>query len=236
MTPPPSPPLRPRLLWAAAIAVATLAGAAGAEALGLGARSPAAAPALGGARWVAVADAGDAVRVWLRTHQYGRVVVLLTGRWARLSPTAYEPPPPGETEYLDAENAVFAATRDGVVRALQVGMPAPAFERRRAAATAGGKELPGGPGWMEHDFHGLARRFSVPAALAPSEEPVLVLVEPSFFDGDGGPAPDALLRARGIPVDLGLVALADPEASPAARARAAAFAASVGAQVVEVPR
>jgi len=198
-------------------------------------------PDFGGARWAAVRDAAEAVRVWADADLHGRKVLLLTGRWAQIGSInvdvadAAGAGAKAPLELLDADTAVLAAARSGVARELLVVMPPEAF-RRRLEEVRGAKELRVGEGAFTLPYHGYARRFSTPAALAPDGEPVLALVEPSFFDAG---APDALatwLASRGVRVELGLVALSDPTASAAQRERAAAFAEATRAVSVEVRR
>jgi hypothetical protein len=233
--------VRPRLAWMCAIAVLTAATAGYAEVRGREARTSFSPPAeFRGARWATVGDAGEAVRVWGEAGLRGRKVLLLTGRWARvkdLGRDVIEAAAAGQAPFdlIDADTAVLVAARSGIARDLQVVLP-PAAYAQRLDEVRGAKEIRQGEGWLSLPFHGFERRFAVPAALAPPGEAVLALVEPSFFS-DGAPqAPDQWLRERGVEVELGLVALSDPAATDAQRARAAAFAQGARAVAVEVAR
>jgi hypothetical protein len=233
--------VRPRLLWTSAIVLFTVAAAWCAEAKGHAARttfSPP--PEFGTVRWATVGDAGDAVRVWGEAGLHGRKVILLTGRWAQVKSMNREAVEAAAAsgsslDLLDADTAVLAAARSAIARELSVVMPPEAFQRR-IDEVGGAKELSRGDGWFTLPFHGFARRFSVPGSVETPGEPVLALVEPSFF-ADGAPAsPERWLRERGVEVELGLVALADPAATPEQRERAALFAQAAGAVSVEVAR
>lgn len=234
--------VRPRLAWASVILTFALASALWVEVRGHAARTAFQAPPdFGAARWAAVADAGEAVRVWGEAGLHGRKLLVLSGRWANVKSSDLEPADGAagasgtEGDLIDANTALLASMRSAISREIQVVMPPEAF-RRRLADVAGAKELTAGDGWFTLPFHGFARRFSVPERLAAPGESVLALVEPSFFAGGAPAAPLEWLRERGVDVELGLVALADPTATPEQRERAAAFAQRSGAVAVEVRR
>jgi hypothetical protein len=230
-----TPDLRPRLLWTGAILVAAIFTAVGVELKAHGSRTTFSPPPdFRGARWAAVNDAGEAVRVWGEANLHGRKVVLLTGRWAQVRPEAVDPTARPSANQLDADTAVLAAARSGIARELQVVMPAAAF-RARLDEVGAPKELRRGDGWFTLPFHGYPRRFSVPEEAEVPREPVLALVEPSFF-AEGAPPLESWLRARGFDVELGLVALTDPTATEAQRGKALLFAEAERAVAVEVQR
>jgi hypothetical protein len=210
-----------------AIGVTALFTALASQAKGLGSRAPCTLPpALAGKPWAVVADAADAVRVFEAAGAHGRRLLVLTGRWATLDQATTEgSPAAGEAERLTPDNAVFSAMKMGVARELSVAMPAPVLAQRLADIRAArGKGITLGEGFFTHPFHGFERRFSLPEALAAGDEPVLVLVEPSFFKAGVSERVDQLLAARGVRVELGLLAAADPAASREEVERAAALA------------
>jgi hypothetical protein len=221
------------------IALFATAGAAAVELRGRAARTTfAPPPGFGSARWGVVADAGDAVRVLGEAGLHGRKLLLLTGRWAQIRSMNLDAAeasslPRSPMDLIDANTAVLAAARSAVARELIVVMPPAAYQRRLAEVGAA-KELVSGPGWFTLPFHGYSRRFSVPHAVLPPREPVLVLLEPSFLDEGAPAAVDTWLRQRGIQVELGLVALSDPAATAAQRERVAALAEALGAVSLEV--
>ena len=230
-----TPDLRPRLMWTGAILIAAVFAAVGVELKAHGSRTTFSPPPdFRGARWAAVNDAGEAVRVWGEANLHGRKVVLLTGRWAQVRPEAIDPTARPSANQLDADTAVLAAARSGIARELEVVMPAAAF-RTRLEEVGTPKELRRGDGWFTLPFHGYPRRFSVPEEAEVPREPVLALVEPSFF-ADGAPPLEGWLRAKGFEVELGLVALTDPAATEAQRGKAILFAEAERAVAVEVQR
>ena len=213
----------PRLAWAFAIGLFALGAAFAAQAKGLGSRVPYAAPVeLAGRRWAVVADAADAVRLFDATGAHGRRLLVLTGRWATLDQATTETDPiAGAADHLTADNALFAAMKMGIARELAVAMPAPQLAARLAEIRAArGKGITLGEGFFVHPFHGFVRRFFEPAALVAGDEPVLVLIEPSFLKADAPERVDQWLEAKGIRVEFGLVATTDPAASGAERERA----------------
>lgn len=233
--------VRARIAWAAALLVAAGAVALALEAAGHASRTTfVAPPEFGATRWAAVGDAGDAVRVWAEAEQRGRRLLLLTGRWAlvqsmRLDALEASTARGAAPDLVDANTAIMATARTGIARDLQVVMPPDAWQRRLDEVAAA-KELVRGERAFSVPYHGFRRRFALPGALEPPGEPALVLVEPSFFAPGAPDDPAAWLRARGVEVDLGLVALADPTATPDQLERAAAFARHAGAVAVEVAR
>jgi hypothetical protein len=238
---PSSAATRSRLLWAAAIALSSSVVLVAAEWHGRASRVAVQAPRALGARPVAaVGDAAEAFLVWQGSGANGRRVVLLTGQWAgsrratapRRDPEA--PPAPlgsgAAGDPLHAGSAAYWAARQGLARGVDVVMPPGAFQRQ-AAADAGHKMFRPEDGAYRHDLHGFRIRFSQPGTFQPPGEPVLVLVEPSWF-APGAPAdPLAWLASRGVRTDLALVALDDPGAGDEERRAAAGYV-----QASRVPR
>jgi hypothetical protein len=230
-------PVRQEVAWAVALALVAALAVAGVARSAGAARRVLEAPG-GEARWIAVPDAGDALRAWVDLGLHGRRVLVLTGRWTSLpfsSPKAAGVNDPAtpllDRSFLDADNVFLVAARLGTARALTVVLTPPAFEARREAARSG-KDVELHDEWLAQRFHGYERRFTLPAALPPSAEPVLLLVEPSFFAPGTPPDPVAWLRGRGVAFDLGTVALADPAATPEQRERALALARAHGASLM----
>jgi hypothetical protein len=230
---------RLELIWAAALALVSALAVAGVAWNASAARRVLEVPG-GEARWIAVPDAGDALRAWVDLGLHGRRLLVLTGRWTTLpfsSPKASgvnSPSPPLlDAGFLDVENVFLVAARLGTARALTVVLTPPAFAARREAARSG-KDVELHDDWLVQRFHGYERRFTLPAALPPAAEPVLLLVEPSFFAPGVPPDPVAWLRERGVGFDLATVALGDPAATPEQAARALALARAHGASMMGV--
>lgn len=223
-------PADARLLWAAA-GVLLLAGALLASELrGRTARLLYAAPP-GQPRVFLAEDAAGAARLWAEAGIRGRRLITFTGQWTR------PPPAQGATlllgtreswDQLDARNALFLAARLGMVRRLEVVMPA-ALVAGRLAELRGRREVVPEPGGFRQPYEALDRRFSTAEALRVPGEPVLVLVEPSWFAQAAPLDPLAWLRARGVSWDLAVIALSDPAASGEARLAAAAYGSAAGA-------
>lgn len=236
--------VRRRLRWAAALAALAAAAVVASEAHGRSSRLPFdPPPELRGHPWASVGDATSAFRVWRAAGVRGRWVVVLTGRWSRprdpreVLATAEELLAAGGRgsqlpDFVDVENALYAAAQVGIARRFSVAMTPGSLARRAEESRAQPDFAPDGGDAFRSPYHGLARRFSTAARLEAPTEPALVLVEPSFF-ADGGASPDRVLRERGVSFDLALVALDDPAATDAQRAAASAFVASVGAPFVE---
>ncbi|HEU4382852.1 MAG TPA: hypothetical protein VFR85_05035 [Anaeromyxobacteraceae bacterium] len=233
---------RARLIWAGAVAALALAALAAAEGHGRGSRrSFLPRPELRGRPVAMVGSAADAFRVWRAAGVRGRHLLVLTGQWSKPRSLEAHPPAPaevraaragGEREFLDAESALFTAARVGIARSLEVVMPPSAFTHR-LGEVAGLKELERGDGTFRLPFNGFERRFSTPRAFAAPMEPVLVLVEPTWF-AEGAPAdPLGWLSSEGVAFDLALLALEDPAASEAERRAALAFAQGAGAPFLE---
>lgn len=214
---------RTLLIWAAAIAAATAAVLAAAEWHGRASRVPFPAPAALARRPLAtVGSAADAFLLWRGSGSNGRRLVVLTGQWSSR--------PGGK---VDAHSALYWAARLGVVRAVDVVMPAAPFAQRVAAVEAH-KDFRREDGAFRLDLHGFWFRFSLPGAFRTPAEPALVLVEPSWFSGGAPPDPLAWLAAAGLRTDLALVALDDPSASDGDRLAAAAYAKATGLPRLEV--
>lgn len=219
----PAVPDRARWLTAAAIAAATCALAVALQVHGTrsrrwygdtGGRRPA---------WVEVPDAAAALAFWRDAGVSGRRLLLLTGRWASVPLPTLDPMPrsPGD---VTPDTAMFLAARDGVVREIEVVMPAGALAQRRAEASSAKTFAVTRRGFRQ-DFHGFSRQFApVSAPPAPSDEPFLVLAEPSFFEEDAPIDLPRWLVDHGIRYDLAILAGSDPVAPQEALARAAVLA------------
>jgi hypothetical protein len=234
------PSVGARLAWAGALVALLAATAAAMEWHGRSSRSPFTPPGgLETSRWLAVPDAGDAVRVLAEGGAHGRVLVLFSGRWPDVRASAFETDVPGAPDrpddQIDADTATVAAARLAIARELRAVLLPAAFEAR-LAKVRGAKGFSGGDGWFDLPFHGYPRRFSSVDAFAAPREPAVAVVEPSFFGEGAPPDLEALAAARGLELEVGLIALADPAATPAQRERAAAFAQRRGAVPVEVRR
>jgi hypothetical protein len=218
---------RSRLLWTAAIVVLAIAVLVLSERHGHASRIGFAAPPELVRRPVAaVGSAAEAFVVWRGSEVRGRRLVLLTGRWGA-APREAAPPggatgSPGVGSGPTADKAPYWAARLGLARVFDVVMPPAEFEERRAV-DAGHKEYRPETGAYRHDIHGFHIRVSSPAAFVRPDEPVLVLVEPTWFRPGAPPDPLAWLESAGVQTDLALVALDDPSATDADRAAAAAY-------------
>jgi hypothetical protein len=245
MAAPSAEPARRAPAWAAALAALAAATAVAAEVHGRSSRlafSPP--PELRGHPWAAVSDVAGAFRVWRAAGVRGRWVVVLTGRWSRprdpreVLATAEEilasSGAGGDVpEFVDVENALYAAAQLGIVRRFSVAMTPAALARKEEESRAQPDFEPGARGGsFGSSFHGLVRRFSTPERLEAPPEPALVLLEPSYLE-PGAEPPDRVLSSRGLSFDLALVALDDPAATEAQRAAARAFVEAVGAPYVE---
>jgi hypothetical protein len=239
-----SEPRRRPLAWAAALALLAVGSVAAVEVRGRSSRLPfAPPPELRGHEWAAVSDAAGAFRVWRAAGVRGRWIVVLTGRWSRprdpreVLASARELMAVGGrdgsvSEFVDPENALYAAAQTGIGRRFSVAMTPSSLARKAEESRAQADFAPEGGDSFRFPFHGLLRRFSTPDRLEPPPEPALVLVEPSFFQPQAV-APDRLLRARGVSFDLALVALDDPAADEAQRTAARKFVETLGAPFVE---
>jgi hypothetical protein len=234
-------PTRTRFAWAVLLGALALASAAAMEWTGRASRTAFERPAIAGSsRWIAVRDAGEAVRVLGEGGVHGRQLLLLTGRWPNVRSAGFEPgaaadgsPPPADL--IDADTATIAAARFAIGRELHVIMAPQAYGARLHAVQAA-KELVSGEGWFAVPFHGYERHFWLPDAFRAPPEPLVAIVEPSFFVDDAPADVDAWLRQRGAELEVGLVALGDPAASSEQLGRAAAFADLHGAVALEVHR
>jgi hypothetical protein len=245
-----SPPLdargalpRGRAAWTVALTVLSAGALLAANAHGRGARVPFVPPAeLDGGRVLSVKDAGEAVLVWRSAELRGRHLVVLTGRWSRPQRPGAHPRSLGELQgrpagpalELDALSALYVAAGTGIARRMDVVMPPAALALRRSEVSAR-KELRAGPGGdaFRLPANGFDRRFSTPDAFEPPSEPVLVLVEPSWFAA-GAPDPFAWLASKGVRADLVVLALEDPAARAEERARSAAYAGAAHAVRAEL--
>jgi hypothetical protein len=177
----------------------------------------------------AVTSAADAFLVWREAGANGRRLVVLTGQWGgQGNVPAGVPGAP-----VDASRALFLAARLGQVRSFDVVLPPAAFERR-AAQDAAHKAFRPEDGAYRHDLHGFRLRFSLPRSFVAPDEPVIVLVEPTWFDGGAPPDPIAWLSSLGVRTDLVLVALDDPSANDEARKSAATYARAARAPRLEL--
>jgi hypothetical protein len=226
-----------RLLWVGAIAVFAAATFASVELHARASRVPFRPPAgLRERPLAAVGDAADALRIWRAAGIRGRRLVVLTGQWSKPRDLKTQPPTPeelaaagagGELELLDARSALFTAVTLGIVRGLYVVMPPAAFSQR-LGEVSGRKGLERGDGAFRLAYDGLERRFSTPRAFVAPDEPVLVLVEPTWFTEGAPPDPLAWLAAAGVRCDLALLALDDPAASDEERQATSSFAQASG--------
>jgi hypothetical protein len=192
-----------------------------------------------GQRWAVIQDAASAVELWSAAGLRGRRLLVATGRWGKpvvadgaAAPSSPAPGGPSDRAGL-VSGALFEATMRGVARELLVVMPDAAFASR-VSAIRPARETTLGDGWARQPYHGIARAFYRPAALPRLDETVLLLVEPSFFAAGSPPELTAWLEARGVRFDLGLIAVQDPEATPAQEAAALELATRVGAVQVEL--
>lgn len=221
----PAVPDRARWLTTAAIVAATCALAVALELHGTGSRRwyEDAAGRIGRPTWVEVPDATAALARWNDAGVSGRRLLLLTGRWATVPLTALDPMPRSPSN-VDEDTALFLAARDGIVREIEVVMPAGALAQRRAEARSAKTFAVTRRGFRQ-DFHGFSRQFApVSAPPAPSDEPFLVLAEPSFFAEDAPIDLPRWLADHGIRYDLAILAGSDPVAPQEALARAAVLA------------
>jgi len=225
--------IRSRLLWAAGIAIATVAAFVLAGWHGRESRATFHPPPQLARRPVAgVGSAADAFAVWRGSGLKGRRLVVLTGQFGG---SARAPEAPGAAGGVTAATAVYWSARLGLVRAIDVVMPPADFERQRAG-DASHKVFRPEDGAYRHDLHGFWLRFSMPRAFLPPDEPALVLVEPTWFRPGAPPDPLAWLSSLGVRTDLVLVALDDPSATEVDRRAASEFVRSAGIPVLQIER
>ena len=225
--------IRARFLWAAGIAIATVAAIVLAGWHGRESRAAfQAPPELARRPAASVGSAADALAVWQGSGLRGRRLVLLTGTFGG-SGRAQDAP--GASGGITAASAVYWAARLGLVRAIDVVMPPADFERQRAGDAAHKAYQPEG-GAYRHDLHGFWMRFSLPGALLAPAEPALVLVEPTWFRPGAPPDPLAWLSSVGVRSDLVLVALDGPAATESDRRAAAEYARSARIPVLQIER
>lgn len=230
---------RARWAWAIGPALVAATVLAALEAHGHDSRGAFAPPLeLRGRRVLAVGTAADAFALWDAMAVRGRRVVVLTATWAKPRKPSEHPPlttddtSGGATPALEAGTALYAAARLGIARRLDVVMPPAALERRRAELGAR-KEITGEGLAFSARYEALERRFSPPEAFIAPAEPVLVLVEASFFAEGAPPDPLRWLASTGVDSDLVLLALDDPGATDARRAAARAYASALAIPIVE---
>jgi hypothetical protein len=230
---------RAQVAWTVALVLLATGAALGVDHHGTSSRLPFSPPDdLRGARWVVVQDAAAAVDLWSAAGLRGRRVLVATGRWGK--PVAPDPAAGAARSTTDdaagrVGAALFDATMRGLARELVVVMPDAAFDARIAAIRSS-RETTLFDGWARQPFHGIPRSFHRPATLPHLDEPVLLLVEPSFLAEGAPPDLPAWLEARGVRFDLGLIAARDPEATAAQADAVLALAARLGAVPVEVDR
>ena len=231
------PGRRAQLVWTALLLAGALAAALAADQHGRASRAAFAPPAdFQGRRWAVTRDAASAVELWAQVGVHGRRVLVATGRWSK--PVAQDQGPAPEAgsaadRAVRVAGALFDATQRGLARELTVVMPTAAFEARVAAMRAI-PEATFGDGWALQPYHGIPRGFFRPATLPRPGEPVVLLIEPSFFSGDAPPDLLAWLDERGVRFDLGVIVAQDPAASEAQQTAAMDLATRVGAVPVEV--
>jgi hypothetical protein len=223
--------VRGRLLWTVGIAMATVAALGLAEWHGRSSRVAFHPPEPLARRPVAsVATAAEAFTVWRGSGVSGRRLMLLTGQFGETGPA------PDSTESkgaVNASNAVYWASRLGLVRAIDVVMPPADLERQRAR-DAPRKTFRPEVGGYRNDLHGFWLRFSLPGAVLVPEEPVLVLVEPSWFRLGASPDPLAWLSSVGVRTDLVLLARDGPGANDSDRRAAMEFLRSAHVPVLQI--
>jgi len=225
--------IRARLLWAAGIAVATVAAIVLAGWHGRQSRAAFHAPPELARRPAAgVGSAADALVVWQGSGLRGRRLVLLTGTFGGSDRALGAP---GASGGVTADSAVYWAARLGLVRAIDVVMPPADFERQRAGDAAHRAFQPETDAYR-HDLHGFWLRFSLPGALLPPAEPALVLVEPTWFRPGAPPDPLAWLSSVGVRSDLVLVALDGPDATESDRRAAAEYARTARVPMLQIER
>ncbi|HET8732603.1 MAG TPA: hypothetical protein VFM45_02400 [Anaeromyxobacteraceae bacterium] len=220
MTSPATRAARARALWTVGIVIATVAVLVLADRRGLGSRNAfRAPPALASRPVAAVGSAAEAFVVWRGSELKGRRFLLLTGQWGSPLRSAGSA---GSAGGVTAASAAYWAARLGLARSFDVVMPPAAFEERRAEDATHPQYRPE-PDAFRHDLHGFRLRFSLPGAVARLDEPVVVLVEPTWFRAGAPPDPLAWLSSAGLRTDLALVALDDPAATDADRRAAADY-------------
>lgn len=183
-------------------------------------------PLSGALQPLVVSDARDLFSAWKTAGARGRTVVHV-GAHLHLVPAteeiADEAPlaVPGTgalfAEYehrLDGHNFLWVAIRTGLARRLFLVVPEMVFRKKHHEADLGG---------VEDRFDLLGTPIVVAAGLPAVREPVLLVVDASWFDVADGEALLAQVRRSGLTSDLVAVRLAD-DASAAARVRTLAFA------------
>lgn len=229
-------------IWCGVIAALAALAAVGPEVHGRGSRQLAALPPEAqGRRWAMVGDAAAAFRVWETAGAHGRRLVVLTGRWSKPRNLRDNPPSAEEMRsgkdllasgLVDVNDALYAATLTGIARRLDVVMPPAAYQQRRGEVSGQG-DLELQDGAFRLPYESIERRFSKPDAFRAPAEPVLVLVEPSWFQ-EGAPESVAYwLASRGVSFDLALIALSDPTATEAERDRARKLGEATGGLFLE---
>lgn len=229
-----------KLIVAAAIAALSAAALASMELRGRAARVRFDVPVdLGAHRAAMVHSATDALRVWADTGVRGRRLVILSGQWAKPSIARTHPSASATlastwtSSAQDPSDAIFASTRLGIVRSLDVVMPPASFSRRLEEVSST-KVFVREEEAFRTTYSGLERRFSTPQGFVAPDEPVLVLIEPSWY-AEGAPLdPLRWLASRGVTWDLALLALADLSATDAERLAASSYGRALGARFVEV--
>ena len=224
---------RGRTAWTVALTVLSAGALLAANAHGRGARVPfVPPPELDGGRVLSVKDAAEAVLVWRSAELRGRHLVVLTGRWSRPQSPARPPEVAGGAPGPARGPGARARRAERALRRRGHGDRAPDgrgdASRRARAAALGGERPEGAPRGRRAAFRlpadGFDRRFSTPEAFEPPSEPVLVLVEPSWFAAGAPPEPLAWLASTGVSADLVVLALEDPAAGAEERSRAVAYA------------
>jgi len=168
--------------------------------------------------------------------------VVLTGRWATIAPglaaprdfaarlARADPAALARDGVGEADTGQLFAALDGTARELVTVMPPAALERR-LDETRGARGLGVSGGVVSHPYEGYSRRLLrcdlPPDRLGLDDEPVLVLVEPSYLAA-GCPEPGRWLAERRLTSDLALVALHDPAADERQRQAARALATTAG--------
>ena len=241
----PAPPARTRDLVLAAALVLSLAGTAlGLEAYGRRARRGC---ALGeGGRAVEVVRTGlDALASWRARGCAGQPLVH-AGRFLHFVPPADAPAVLNELlrrrgsgrsvcDRLAAEadwrSYLFAAAECDVARRIEYVLPGSDLRTRAQQAEASVDD----DGYLELPLETYPRRAS--STLRLGDEPALVAIHASWFDGGDAESLLAPLAAARVPPALVTVVLAEdsPDVSPAAREAAAAFASALATRLAPRP-
>ncbi|BDV44329.1 hypothetical protein GURASL_32520 [Geotalea uraniireducens] len=193
---------------------------------------------------VVVTSPQEACLFWKERGYRGRRLVFIGDRWARFDPSQYNEAPlyrgypfklynlaaKQTREDLDAENFLYIAALNGIVREITAILSPNGFAELAAEARAARNVRFGRHGiFLSHQ--GFPRTFTTASRFQAGTEPVLLYVSAaSFRERD----PDELYRRllqSGLTTDCIVLCLqdGDPAVSPAERAKLARFAELLGA-------